>query len=103
MLHPMNAKSVTVVAQIRAKPGKEAAVRKELLSLIGPSRKDAGCLNYDLHQAADNPALFMFHENWSSKAHLDQHLRKPDLQAVLARVGDLAAEAPQISLWEKIG
>jgi quinol monooxygenase YgiN len=99
----MNAKSLTVMAQIKAKPGKEAAVRQELLSLVEPSRKDAGCLNYDLHQALGNPALFLFHENWTSKAHLDQHLQKPDLQAVLSRVVQMAAEPPQITLWEKIG
>ncbi len=99
----MNNKSLTVVAQIKAKPGKEAQVGQELLSLVAPSRKDAGCLNYDLHQGLDNPALFLFHENWSSKAHLDQHLQKPDLQAVLARVGQMVAEPPQITLWEKIG
>jgi quinol monooxygenase YgiN len=51
----------------------------------------------------DNPALFLFHENWTSKAHLDQHLQKPDLQAVLGRVGQLVAEPPQITLWRKIG
>jgi quinol monooxygenase YgiN len=98
----MNAKSLTVIAQIKAKPGKEAEVRKELLSLVAPSRQDAGCLNYDLHQAKDNPGWFMFHENWESQAHLDRHLQKPDLQAVLARVGKLAAEPPQVTLWEKL-
>jgi quinol monooxygenase YgiN len=99
----MNSKPLTVVAQIRAKPGKESAVRQELLSLVAPSRKDAGCLNYDLHQELESPALFLFHENWASKAHLDAHLQKPDLQAVLARVGQLVAEPPRITLWEKIG
>ena len=99
----MNANSLTVVAQIKAKPGKETQVRQELLSLVAPSRKDAGCLNYDLHQALDNPALFLFHENWTSKAHLDAHLQKPDLQAVLARLGQLVAEPPQITLWENLG
>jgi quinol monooxygenase YgiN len=99
----MNAKPLTVLAQIKAKPGKETQVRQELLSLVAPSRKDAGCLNYDLHQALDHPALFLFHENWTSKAHLDQHLQKPDLQATLARLGQLVAEPPQITLWEKIG
>ncbi len=99
----MNAKSLTVVAQLKAKPGKESQVRQELLSLVAPSRKDAGCLNYDLHQAVDNPTLFLFHENWTSKAHLDAHLQKPDLQAVLGRVGPMVAEPPQITLWEKIG
>ena len=99
----MNTKSLTVIAQIKAKPGKESSVRQELLSLVAPSRKDAGCLNYDLHQALDDPALFLFHENWTSKAQLDQHLQKPDLQAVLAKLGQLVAEPPRITLWEKIG
>jgi quinol monooxygenase YgiN len=99
----MNGHTLTVVARVKAKPGQEAGVRRELLSLVAPSRKDAGCINYDLHQAVDNPALFMFHENWTSKAHLDSHLQKPDLQAVLARVGKMVAEPPQITLWERIG
>ena len=99
---PMKAESLTVVAQIKAKSGKESQVQQELLSLVAPSRKDDGCLNYDLHQSRDNPALFLFHENWTSKTHLDQHLQKPELQAVLARVGQLAAEPPQITLWEKL-
>jgi quinol monooxygenase YgiN len=99
----MNAKSLTVVVQIKAKPGKESQVRQGLLSLVAPSREDAGCLNYDLHQALDNPALFLFHENWTSQAHLDRHSQKPELQAVLARLGQLFAAPPQLTLWEKIG
>ena len=99
----MNDKSFTVTAQVKTKPGKESQMRQELLSLVAPSRQDAGCLNYDLHQAVDNPALFLFHENWTSKAHLDRHLQKPELQAVLARLGQLVAEPPQITLWEKVG
>jgi len=98
----MNATPITVVAQIKAKPGNESQVRLLLLSLVAPSRKDAGCLNYDLHQGTNDPTLFLFHENWTSKAHLDAHLQKPDLQAALARVGQLVAEPPQITLWEKI-
>ena len=98
----MNAKPVTVVARVKAKPGKEAEMRKELQSLLAPSRRDEGCLSYDLHQGRDNPALFLFFENWASKEHLDRHLQKPDLQAALARAGQLAAEPPEISLWEKL-
>ena len=98
----MNDKPLTVLAQMKAKPGKEAEVRRELLSLVAPSRQDEGCLNYDLHQSTENPALFVFHENWTSRAHLDRHLQKPDLKAVLARVGQMVAEPPQITLWERI-
>jgi quinol monooxygenase YgiN len=99
----MNSKFLTVTAKVKAKPGNEAAVRKELLSLVGPSRKDPGCVNYDLHQSQSDPTSFLFHENWESREHLDRHLAKPDLQAILGRVAQMVAEPPEISLWEKIG
>jgi quinol monooxygenase YgiN len=99
----MNSKPLTVVAHIKAQPGKESQVRQALLSLIVPSRKEAGCLNYDLHQAVDNPAVFLFHENWASKELLDAHLQTAHVQAALAKVGQLVAEPPQITTWEKLG
>jgi quinol monooxygenase YgiN len=99
----MNTKTLTVVATIRAKPGKETELRRELLSLIPTTRKESGCLNYDLHVATDNPGAFLFHENWTSKKHLDDHLARPHLQAFLAKAGNLLAEPPQITLWEKAG
>jgi quinol monooxygenase YgiN len=98
----MNVESLTVVAQIQAKPGKESQVRHELLSLVAQSRKEAGCLNYDLHQALDNHALFLPHENWTSEAHSERHLQKPDFQAVLARLRQLVDEPRQTTLWKKM-
>ena len=91
-----------MTARVKAKPGSEAAVRGILLSLIGPSHNDPGCLNYDLHQATGNPALFLFHENWTSKELLDKHLKTPHIQAALAKLGSLIAETPEITLWERI-
>jgi quinol monooxygenase YgiN len=99
----MNAKSLTVVAMMKAKTGQESVLHQELLALIPTTRQEPGCLNYDLHQAVDNPAAFMFHENWTSKKHLDDHLARPHLQAFLAKAGDLLAEPPLITLWEEIG
>ena len=37
------------------------------------------------------------------ESHLESHLQQQDVQAVLARVGQLVAEPPQITLWKKIG
>lgn len=99
----MSARPLTVVAEVKAQRGKETEVLKQLLSLVGPSRQDPGCLSYDLHQSQEDPCLFLFYENWTSRELLDQHLAKPTLQAVLSRLGALVAEAPQITFWEKIG
>ena len=102
MIGGYDSKSLTVLAHVKAQPGKEPQVRQALLSLIGPSRKDAGCVNYDLHQAVGNPALFLFHENWASKELLDAHLQTPHVQAAMAQMVQLVAEPPQITAWEKI-
>jgi quinol monooxygenase YgiN len=96
-------KTLTVIAIANAKPGKEDELREAMLALIPTTRKEPGCINYDLHQATDNPGHFLFHENWTSQQHLDDHLARPHLKAFLAKVTELVAEPPQITLWEKIG
>jgi len=99
----MNSKPLTVVAHLKAKPGQEANLRQELLALIPTTRQEPGCINYDLHQATDDPCSFLFHENWTNKQLLDDHLNRPHLKALLAKADALLAEPPRITLWEMIG
>jgi quinol monooxygenase YgiN len=95
-------KQVTVLALFKAKKGMEEAVRNEILALVGPTRSEAGCLNYDLHVSSDDSAALMLYENWVSKEDLDQHLAKPYLQAFLGKADSILAEPVQILLWDKI-
>ena len=37
------------------------------LKLIDITRAEEGCINYDLHQDNENPAHFLFYENWKSR------------------------------------
>ena len=98
----MSAKNITVVATFQARPGKEAELKKALLTLVAPTRKEAGCINYDLHQSPDEPGKFLFHENWTTKAALDAHLQMPHIQVLLPRMDELAVGMPEIKIWEKI-
>ena len=95
-------KQVTVLATIKAKKGLEETVRNEVLALVAPTRAEAGCLNYDLHQSSDDKALFMLYENWVSKEDLDLHLAMPYLQAFLGKAPELVAEPVQITLWDML-
>ena len=98
----MNETIVTVVATFEARTGKEAELRAALTSLVGPTRKEAGCLNYDLHQSPEQAGKFMFHENWTSKALLDAHLQSPHLKALVDRLDGLCVRFPEIVCWQKI-
>ena len=99
----MAERKVSVVARIRAKSGMEEKLKQELLSLSGPTRAEAGCINYDLHQSVEDKSLFMFYENWVSKKALDEHLAMPHMQSHLKRANEILAGPPEITLWEKIG
>lgn len=70
---------LTVIACMRAAPGKVEELRAALEALIEPTGNEAGYVNYDLHQGVEDPATFIFYENWESAAHLDAHLATPHL------------------------
>lgn len=95
-------KTLTVVAAFQSLPGKEVALREALMKLVAPTRRETGCINYDLHQSTENPAKFLFHENWTSKAHLDAHLATPHIAELKARLDELCVAPPEITLWDKI-
>ncbi len=64
---------LTIVARIEARPDKIELVKAELLNLVEPSLREAGCIQYDLHQDNDDPAVFLFYENWESRELWQAH------------------------------
>ena len=68
------ANQLTIVAQILVKEEKRDFVKSELLKLIEPTRAEEGCINYDLHQDNENPNLFLFFENWTSRELWQAHI-----------------------------
>ena len=85
---------LTILAQITAAPGKEALVRDELRKLIAPTLAEPGCLQYDLHEDNENPAFFVFYENWESRDIWQRHMNTPHIAAYgAATEGAVAAFA----------
>ena len=56
-------------------------VRSELLKLVEPTRKEPGCIQYDLHQDNENPEVFVFYENWESRELWQAHMNSVHLKA----------------------
>jgi quinol monooxygenase YgiN len=83
---------LTVVAKVVAKKDSIEIVKTELLKLINPTRNEAGCSEYRLHQDNEDPALFIFYESWESTACLEQHVKSPHYKAYIAAVDGMIAE-----------
>lgn len=61
---------------IKSKSEKREELKTILLNLVENSRKEAACLQYDLHQNIENPNVFIFHEIWENKEGLDLHMKQ---------------------------
>ncbi|AXT49435.1 antibiotic biosynthesis monooxygenase [Aquimarina sp. BL5] len=75
----MNNQKLTIVAKILAKPEKRELVKSELVKLIDITKKEKGCINYDLHQDNENKNLFLFYENWESRDLWQTHMNNTHL------------------------
>jgi quinol monooxygenase YgiN/catechol 2,3-dioxygenase-like lactoylglutathione lyase family enzyme len=80
----------SVVAQVRAKPGKEDALRAATLPLIALVRGDPKNLVYFLQEDRTKPGHFIFYEIFASQADFEAHNAMPYVQEWFAKLPELA-------------
>ncbi len=85
-----------VVATITAKPGSETIVHDALRALVAPTRREDGCLSYELYRSLADPTVFVTVEQWRGQADIDAHLQSPHLAEALSVAGDHLAVPPAI-------
>lgn len=93
--------AVTLMVILRAKEGQQALLEAELRALVAPTRKEDGCLAYDLHQNADAPGAFLLHEVWASREHHRAHTQTPHFLRWNARKDALLA-ARDATFWTQL-
>ena len=93
--------ALTLLVTLRAKEGQHVLLEAELRALVGPTRKEEGCLRYDLHRAADHPGTFLFHEVWASREHHAALTRTPHFLRWNARKDALVA-AYESAFWQQV-
>ncbi|MFP7169565.1 putative quinol monooxygenase [Terribacillus halophilus] len=65
---------ITILATLSAKADKQKELKEVLLDAVGPSRAEAGCILYALHESEEHDGTFVFFEKWSDEAALQAHL-----------------------------
>jgi quinol monooxygenase YgiN len=95
---------VTVIVNIKVKPGLEERAKQVLLSAVAPTRAETGCLNYDLHQSASDPAEFLFYENWASEEAFNAHTASTAEHrlALRQRLSELVDGPARLTFWQRV-
>jgi len=80
---------LTLVASITAKEGKVELLKSKLVELMAPTKAEKGCVNYHLHQDNENPAHFLFYENWESRELWQDHMESDHIKGFMATSDEL--------------
>jgi quinol monooxygenase YgiN len=91
-----------VVARVVTLPGKEDEFKALAVNLVELSRKETGCIKYELLQNQSDSTDFTFVEEWVSDAALDTHLTTPHFLAAAAKLDGLVATAPDIRRYRQL-
>lgn len=93
----------SVVAQVRAKPGKEDMLRAATLPLIELVRGDPKNLVYFLSEDLAKPGHFIFYEVFASQADFDAHNAMPYVKDWFAKLPELAEGGVEVMRMAVLG
>ena len=93
--------AATLMVILRPREGQDLFLEAELRALMGPTRKEEGCLRYDLYRSAEGPAAYLLYEIWESRAHHTAHTKTDHFTRWNARKDSLLASR-DVGFWKQI-
>jgi len=75
---------IRIVAPFTVKPEYVEALKQALNDIVAASRKEPGCLQYDLHLEIASTNSFVFFERWRSQEDIDLHEKSAHFQKFIA-------------------
>jgi quinol monooxygenase YgiN len=99
-------RALTVVAELRAAPGKGDALAALLVEQMAAVRaSEPGCLAYVAHRSTTDPEQFCFYERYVDDAAFELHRKSPVLASFRERRerAELTEGAPKIVLYREVG
>jgi quinol monooxygenase YgiN len=93
--------AVTLIVLLKSREGQEPLLEAELRALVGPTRREDGCIKYDLHGRTEVPGAFLLHEVWASREHHRRHTLTPHFIRWDARKDGLLASR-DVTFWTQV-
>ena len=101
--------TLRIVVRLYAKPGKRDELHAVLHGLLAPTRKEAGCIRYEMLENLEDPNEFTFTEEWTDAvalawaAHALAHV-VGDIKAGTALVDHALQLNPNLGVaWQRSG
>ncbi|MDD4239206.1 MAG: putative quinol monooxygenase [Desulfotomaculaceae bacterium] len=94
---------ITLIARLKAKPGKEALLAEECVKLAKHVREnEQGCLMYIPHVSTENPAEIIFVEKYTDQEAFNAHGQTPYFKAYKENSAELIDGNSQLQFMKEL-
>jgi quinol monooxygenase YgiN len=91
----------TLAVLVNVKEGEEKNLIKLARPCVTATRKEKGCLQYELQQDLENPRHFVFYEKWKSVAALEEHFKTAHLKKLVGSLKDVLDGTPRMVIFRQ--
>jgi quinol monooxygenase YgiN len=91
---------IIVLGNVVAQEGRIAEALALSRQHVARSRAEPGCIAHAVHCDTENPQRLVFVEQWSDQAALYEHFKVPASRAFAKALTALAAQAPELAVYE---
>ena len=93
---------IKIIAEFFVKPESVDAVVEFAKELVAETKKEAGCIAYNLFSDDTDNTHVIIIEEWASQEVLDIHSASAHFTRLVPAIVDLCAKAPAIRTYTKI-
>jgi len=83
---------ITIVAHMQCALGTEAEILEAAQWFIPATRDEPGCMEFHLHRQLDDPARFVWYENFADQTAVDTHVASAHVARWFELIKRLGAE-----------
>lgn len=70
--------------------------------LVEKTRKEEGCIKYELCQDTQNLTILTMIEEWEDRDFLEKHFKTEHFTRIVPRIGKLLARDKEVNIYNKI-
>lgn len=91
---------IIITGHVLARPESIDELRALSLDHVRRSRAEPGCISHSVHVDVENPLRLVFLEAWRDRDAVAAHFAVPESRAFVKAARGLAAEPPEIAVYE---
>jgi quinol monooxygenase YgiN len=93
---------IKVVAKSEIKNNQIEAYKKLAQELAQETRKEQGCISYELFQDVQNNNVFTFIETWEDQDALERHLRSSHFEKIVPQMALIKEKQSEINVYRLV-